>query len=143
MIKTVIERGLHNAEIGPGGLTVLMYCAQESNVECLKLLLDAVNDPNKQDIAGRTALHYACFAGRYEMVAHLAEKKEINLEARTCGGETPLMCAIQSGSKRTVVECTNNHFNPYAFNNLLTTPMDYAKKFPNADLDREDFCKLI
>jgi ankyrin repeat protein len=67
------------------------------------------------------------------MVAALTSRPGTNFEARTRGGETPLMSAIQSGSKRTVAECLNRGFNPFAFTNLLMTPLDFAKKFPTVD----------
>jgi ankyrin repeat protein len=67
------------------------------------------------------------------MVAALTSKHGTFFEARTRGGETPLMAAIKSGSKRTVAECLNRGFNPFAFTNLLMTPLDFAKKFPVVD----------
>ena len=75
------------------------------------------------------------------MVAALMQRPGILFESTTRGGETPLMCAIQSGSKRTVAECLNRGFNPFAFTNLLMTPMEYAKKFPS--VDSQDFCMLV
>ena len=75
------------------------------------------------------------------MVQALMSKRGIEIEARSRGGLTPLMCAIESGSVRTLEECLNRGFNPFTFDNFLMTPMDYAKKFP--DVDSQDFQLLV
>ena len=75
------------------------------------------------------------------MVQALMSIPGIHYEAPSRGGVTPLMCAIESGSKRTLAECLNRGFNPFTFNNFLMTPMDYAKKFP--DVDSQDFQLLV
>ena len=51
------------------------------------------------------------------------------------------MCAVESGSKRTLAECLNRGFNPFVFNNFLLSPLDLAKKFPN--VDSQDFVILV
>jgi len=51
------------------------------------------------------------------------------------------MCAVESGSKRTLAECLNRGFNPFVFNNFLLSPLDLAKKFPN--VDSQDFVMLV
>ena len=128
-------------EIGPGGLTLLMHCAQCGSVQCLEILLGLGAQVNARDNNLRTALHYACAAGREEMVKTLILIPGINYEAATRGGETPLMCAIESGSCQTLKECLVNGLCPFSFNNFLMTPLDYAKKFQNAE--SEDFVLLI
>lgn len=128
-------------EVGPGGLTLMMHCAQFGSVQCLEILLGFGAQVNTRDNNHRTALHYACAAGRQEMVRALMAIPGINYEAATRGGETPLMCAIESGSKRTLAECLNRGFNPFSFTNFLMTPLDYARKFPN--VDSQDFVTLV
>ena len=39
-------------------------------------------------------------------------------EARSVGGVTPLMCAVQSGNIYMVGECLNKGFNPYCKDDL-------------------------
>jgi ankyrin repeat protein len=65
------------------------------------------------------------------MVRLLVQVPEINIEATSRGGETPMMCAVESGSNLTLAECLNSGCNPFSFNCFLLTPMDIAKKFPN------------
>lgn len=73
---------------------------------------------NQQDTTGRTALHLACRAGRHDFVKQLVKVHHIDVNRRTCGGETPLMSAAQSGDIYTVGECLNNNFNPFFQNSL-------------------------
>lgn len=124
-------------EVGPGGLNLLMHCAQFGSVDCLTLLIQYGANVNSRDRNMRTALHYACASGRQEMVTALLAIPGINYEARTVGGETPLICAIESGNKRTVAVCLNRGFNPFSFTNFLMTPLDFAKKF--LSVDGQDF----
>jgi ankyrin repeat protein len=51
-------------EVGPGGQTLLMHCAQFGSVECLDILMSFGANINTTDNNGRTALHYACASGR-------------------------------------------------------------------------------
>ena len=75
---------------------------------------------NLQDNVGRTALHLACKAGRLSILHLLCQNEEIDVNIRTCGGETPLMQAVLSGQKEAVIFCLENDkgFNPFLSNNL-------------------------
>ena len=86
---------------------------------------------NAQDSTGRTALHFACRAGNLKMLQRLIAWDGINTDVRTCGGETPLMAACQSGEIYVVGECLNNNFNPFLENSLKQSARDYASLFPN------------
>ena len=54
-------------------------------------------------------------------------------EARTVGGATALMYAVQSGNIQLVGECLNRGFNPYAKDDLGQTPDIYAKHFEDVN----------
>lgn len=43
------------------------------------------------------------------------------------------MLAIESGAPVTVATCLERGLNPFAFNNLKMTAMDFAEKFANAN----------
>ena len=75
--------------------------------------MDKTTDINLADSVGRTALHFACRGGNTEVVKILVTHSDINVDAKTCGGETPLMYACQSGDIFVVGECLNNNFNPF------------------------------
>ena len=44
------------------GMTPLMVCASEGSTQSLGVIMDYQPDINVVDLAGRTALHYACKA---------------------------------------------------------------------------------
>lgn len=113
--------------------TLLMLCAsiKHSNLEIFKLILSYKPNLNLQDGVGRTALHLACRGGRIEMVRLLIAYEELDVNVRSCGGETPLMCAAMSGNIFVVGECLNNNFNPFLENSLGMTASDYATYFSN------------
>ena len=71
-----------------------MFCALFGSVDCLDYLISAQANVNQPDLYDRTALHHACAAGRQDMVIALTLRPETDFEARSCGGETPLMAAI-------------------------------------------------
>ena len=114
--------------------SMLMFCCKlkdtESHVDTLKVILASNPKINLQDSNGRTALHFACRAGRHDLIKELVKVKGIDVNRRTCGGETPLMSAAQSGNIFTVGECLNNNFNPFLENSLRMTARDYAQYFP-------------
>ena len=72
-----------------------MACCEfnTSSAECLKIILQYKPRINLQDSFGRTALHFACRSGRAEIIKILVLVQGIDVNRRTCGGETPLMYA--------------------------------------------------
>jgi ankyrin repeat protein len=78
----------------PGGLTYLMHCASKGTIECLQILLEFGANVNTRDSNNRTALHYACGAGRQEMVQALLQVTGIDTEVQTNDGLTPLMICV-------------------------------------------------
>ncbi len=75
--------------------TMLMAACENKNCspELVQLILRYRPHINLQDSVGRTALHLACRAGKANIVKILAEVERIDVNRRTCGGETPLMYA--------------------------------------------------
>ena len=57
--------------------------------------------------------------------------EELDVNMRSCGGETPLMSAALSGNIFVVGECLNNNFNPFLENSLGMTASDYSRYFSN------------
>ena len=64
------------------------------DTEIIQLLLELGAELNQRDAAGRTALHFACQAGDSQRVVFLLQWHGIDAEARTNGGDTPLMKAV-------------------------------------------------
>ena len=66
----------------------------ETSVEMLNFILSRKPNVNRKDTMQRTALHFACKAGRTEFIAALVVVKGIKMNERTCGGDTSLMYAV-------------------------------------------------
>ena len=62
-------------------------------------------------------------------------------EARSNGGITPLMAAIQSANIFMVGRCLNQGFNPFALDNTGKNCLDYAAPFK--DVNGENMRQLI
>ena len=88
-------------------------------------------DVNLQDQIGRTALHYACRAGKLDTFGVLANLEEIDLDSVTNAGVTPLMMAIESGNIELVAEALNANLNPFLADALGRNSLDYASQFRN------------
>lgn len=99
IIRLLLE---HSAEINSRtgsklGISPLMLAAMNGHTESVLLLLEKGGDVNAHIETNRnTALTLACFQGRHEVVAVLADRKA-NLEHRAKTGLTPLMEAATGG----------------------------------------------
>ena len=79
-------------------ITILMHVSAMCTKESVQQILALSPDVNKRDSIGRTALHYACRAGKMENVQVLMENDEIDVDAVTNAGVSPLMTAVESGN---------------------------------------------
>ena len=89
------------------GANLLMHVAAICTVDQLKQILALNPDLNASDNIGRTALHYACRAGRLNTFELLVSYEDVNLDAVTRSGVTPLMMAIESGNIELVASALN------------------------------------
>ena len=129
-----------------GGQTSLMYAASVSEPEICGLLLQYGADLAAVDSVGRTPLHYCCRGGNVQNLRLLIEKitehdKKELFEARTAGGITPLIAAIQSSNLYMVAQCLNSSFSPFAVDCTGRSCLDYARPFKA--VEGEDICKLV
>ena len=84
---------------------------------------------NARDKIGRTALHFACRAGKLDIFSALIAHEDTDIDAVTKAGVTPLMMAIESGNIELVALCLNTNLNPFLRDALGRTAMDYAAPF--------------
>ena len=63
------------------------------------------------------------------MVKFLASLPEVDINCKTCGGDTPLMYACQRGDLYLVVECLNLQMDPLVHNVIGMTAKDYAHPY--------------
>ena len=78
-------------------MNALMVAASLGGPEGIKCILKKLASfVNATDGNGRSALHFACLAGKDENVKILIKIPTIKKDLRTIGGNTPLMYAVQS-----------------------------------------------
>ena len=79
-------------------ITILMHVSAMCTKESVESILALNPEINKRDSIGRSALHYACRAGKIENVQVLMNNEEIDVDAVTNAGVSPLMTAVESGN---------------------------------------------
>ena len=120
-----------------------MYAASVGQPECLELLFTYKPDLRQADICGRTVLHYCCRGGNIQNLRLILSKitDTTLLDARTKGGITPLMAAIQSANVYMVGHCLNSSFNPFMEDYTGKSCLDYATPFK--DINGQNIRDLI
>ena len=76
------------------------YAAREGHTEEVVRLLGRGADPNWQsvDVYGWTALHWACYNNRHQMLTVLINSKHAYINIKTIYKDTPLHFACRKGS---------------------------------------------
>ena len=103
-------------------MTMLMYAAGNArSPEFLEAILKNGAKIGATDNIGRNVFHFACKAGRQDMVKFLQSKvteddeEEEHYNAQTTSGVTPLMLAVDSMNYDLIVDCLNNSYNPFFY----------------------------
>ena len=81
---------------------------------------------------GRTALHMVCRAGRLDNFKVLVQVEDVEEDATTRAGVTPLMMAVESANIQLVAECLNSNLNPFLKDAIGRTAYDYSQHFRDA-----------
>ena len=103
-------------------MTALMLAASESeSISVLESILKREQNVNLTDQNGRTALHFATGKGQPKHVQVLLNTPGIDRNARTNGGNSPLMNAVGSGDIKSTIHCLNAGCNPFLENGLGET----------------------
>ena len=90
---------------------------------------------NIADKFGRTALHLACTSGNQAAVEALINLDEVQIDAQSIGGETPLMKAATQGHRDIVQALLAKNANPNLKSNLGHSARDYAMiNHPGSDI---------
>ena len=119
----------------------MLACAYRNiPIQVMVLILQKSPNVNQQDGCGRSALYLACRAGSIEKVQILLQMPGINVNIRTCGGDTPLMAAVTSTNKDMVILCLENNFSPFLYNSIKQNARDYAMMLQTS---KSEILKLI
>ena len=84
-----VDKPVQDPEITP-----LMLAASLGTAKVVKAILKSNPDVNAVDTVGRTDLHYACRRGDIQIFKVLMEDTEVNEDAQTKAGVSPMMMAV-------------------------------------------------
>ena len=79
-------------------ITILMHVAANLDGESVSKILALNPNIDARDSLGRTALHFACRAGNLDTCSLIVDHDDVDVDAVTHSGVTPLMCAVESGN---------------------------------------------
>jgi cytohesin len=123
-LREALDAGFHvNAQSGDMQNTALHRAL--SNLEAVRVLLDAGADPNLADWAGFTPLHNAAEDGYPESIPLLLDHGA-ELEARTKIDDTPLSIAVLSDDAKALEQLLEAGANPDVENKRGETPLEIA-----------------
>ena len=102
MVRYFIEvAGMNVAtKTGQHGSTILHIVTRAGAIKLLQYLIDsdkAIVDIECMDNDGKTALHWACRLGFFDIVTYLVECGQANYTAKDSNGYTPLQLASRNG----------------------------------------------
>lgn len=86
-----------NTSYGDYRITPLHVAAHENQIEIADDLLENEADVTLVDAEGRTPLHVAAYCGHEQMTRYLAENSDVDVQAKTKGGQTALDIAREQG----------------------------------------------
>ena len=129
-VKTIMEHGFPiDSPVHEHDVNTLMLASSIGSVKMLQTVLALGPNVNAKDKIGRTALHFACRRGSLEHFEVLIQNEDIDLDAQTSSGVTPLMMAVYSGNVQLIAGCLNSNCNPFLHDALERTARDYASSF--------------
>ena len=95
MVRMLLEAGANPNAAQSTGETVLMTCARTGSLTAVRLLLEKGADPTGRETRWeQTALMWALAFGHSQVARTLIEH-DANINARSSGGFTPLLFAVQ------------------------------------------------
>jgi len=121
-----------------GGQTALMAAANAGHAHCVELMLEAGSFAVREDNAGNTALHQACWSGSIDCVDHLLQHRPTtgnsDVHWKNYSGQTPLAMAANFGSVAVIQRLIDCGAAVDARDNDGSTAMHYAAEKGHADV---------
>ena len=111
-------------------LTVACSLASENaaaDEAMIQTILGQGPQVNQQDKFGRTALHLACTSGNIPAFDLLMQRGDIQINAQTIGGETPLMKAATMGHREVIEKLLSAGANASLQSNNGLTAKNFAE----------------
>ena len=100
VIKMLLANGVDVDEASNDGITALMAASAQGNVKAVKYLLAKGADPSVRTKTQKaTALHYATFKGRHNVVEILLEDGRVPINMADDDGRTPLHWALYTNKR--------------------------------------------
>ena len=134
MMELFAAKGADINRMNALGEQALMHAAWRGNLEAVQWLMGkgaTLNRSNKQ----WTALHYASFSGKDEVVKFLVARGA-DIDARSPNGSTPLMMAVYEGRESTVKQLVRLGADRKLTNDTGEGAMDWAFKHEQVAIAR-------
>ena len=139
MMELFAAKGADINRMNALGEQALMHAAWRGNLEAVQWLMGkgaTLNRSNKQ----WTALHYASFSGKDEVVKFLVARGA-DIDARSPNGSTPLMMAVYEGRESTVKQLIRLGADRKLTNDTGEGAMDWAFKHEQVAIARSAACR--
>jgi len=100
VVQALIDVGINGDRRTRSRRTALHFAAALGHSDVCGVLVQHSKDVNSVDRYARTPLHYACRLGHVEVVRILLRRRDILVNQKDEGGDTPLMAALRSEQLR-------------------------------------------
>ncbi len=100
MVQLLLDEGCNKDQVDHQGCTALILASKRGHTDLVKALIQAGVGLDTQDLAHKTALHWATEAGAADIVSLLAPVADINIKGH--GGWSSLYTAAYHGDEQMV-----------------------------------------
>lgn len=95
-IATLLIMSGADLEVGCNGITPLIIATRGDDMDMISLIYTKGAKVNTVDLDGKTSLHHAVKSHSHQALDYLCQKPDVDINAKSNKGRTPLMLAIKS-----------------------------------------------